>query len=130
METEDYSAHAVRFANGALGVIEATTANYPGDGERIEFIGTKGTALLSGYGYAARFHDGTVEEFSPPMATMGGGADPMAFPHDLHQAVWADFLDAVATGGKPRVTAREALAVHRLVDAMLVAGRSGKIVKL
>lgn len=130
METEDYSAHAVRFENGAIGVIEATTANYPGDAERIEFIGTKGTAVLSGYGYAARFHDGTAEEFSPPMATMGGGADPMAFPHDLHMAAWADFLDAAATARQPRVTAREALKVHHLIDAMLAAGRSGTMVKL
>jgi UDP-N-acetyl-2-amino-2-deoxyglucuronate dehydrogenase len=130
MQTEDYSAHAVRYQNGALGVIEATTANYPGDAERIEFIGTNGTAVLSGYGYAARFHDGTREEFLPPLETMGGGADPMAFPHDLHMAVWDDFLDAITQKRAPRVTAREAMKVHHLVEAMLEAGKTGMTVRV
>ncbi len=130
METEDYAGCAVRFANGALGVIEATTANYPGDAERIEFIGTKGTALISGYSLAVRYHDGSKAEFAPPLESMGGGADPMAFPHDLHLAVWRDFLDAIECGRSPRIPAAEALKVHRLVDAMLTAGRSEKKVKV
>lgn len=130
METEDYAAMAVRYAGGALGVIEATTANYPGAAERIEFIGSKGTAVLSGYGFSAQFHDGTEESFSPPAASMGGGADPMDFPHDLHRAVWADFLDAVETGRPPRIPAAEALNVHHLVDAMLTAGKVGGNVKV
>ena len=28
----------------------------------------------------------------------------MAFPHDYHRSVWRDFLDAVRTGGEPRVS--------------------------
>ena len=130
METEDYAACAVRYASGALGVVEATTANYPGDAERIEFIGTEGSAVLSGYGFAARFHDGGHEDFSPPLESCGGGADPMAFPHDLHRAVWSDFLDAIAEGRAPRVTAAEAMKVHHLIDAMLEAGRSEMKVKV
>lgn len=130
METEDYACCAVRFGSGALGTIEATTANYPGDAERIEFIGTKGTALISGYGLSVRYHDGSKEEFAPALESMGGGADPMAFPHDLHLAVWRDFLDAIETGRPPRVPAAEALKVHRLVDAMLEAGQSEKKVKV
>jgi len=130
METEDYAACAVRYTNGALGVIEATTANYPGQAERIEFIGTKGTAVLSGYGYSVHYHDGSEESFEPPLATMGGGADPMAFPHDLHLAAWADFFEAIEKHRAPRVSAEEALKVHHLVDAMLEAGASDKKVKV
>ena len=130
MESEDYAAVAVRYENGALGVIEATTAYYPGDAEKIEFIGTNGTAVLSGYGFSARFMDGSEERFAPPLDSMGGGADPMAFPHDLHLAVWEDFLDAIAEHRAPRVTAREALKVHRLIDAIIAAGKSGTMVKV
>ncbi|GAA0574193.1 Gfo/Idh/MocA family protein [Rhizomicrobium electricum] len=130
METEDYAASAVRFAGGALGVIEATTARYPGDVERIDFIGTEGTATLSGYGFSARFHDGSEDGFTPPPTAGGGGADPMAFPHDLHRAVWADFFDAIAHKRAPRITAREALKVHRLIEAMLEAGKSGATVNV
>src|SRR5437868_14724987 len=39
METEDLVAATVRYENGALGTIDATTAAYPGFPERIEIIG-------------------------------------------------------------------------------------------
>ena len=38
----------MRFKSGALGVVHATTTAYPGFPERIELIGTRGTALLEG----------------------------------------------------------------------------------
>ena len=130
METEDLVAAAVRYANGAVGTIEATTAAYPGSGERIEFIGTRGTALLSGYAFSLQRQDGTAEELIPNIAPGGTGADPMDFPHDLHLALWRDFLDALDQGRPPRATAREALKVHRLIDALLAAGQSDKKVKV
>jgi predicted dehydrogenase len=130
METEDLVSAAVRYANGAVGTIEATTAAYPGGGERIEFVGTKGTALLSGHAFTLRRHDGTAEELIPNIPPGGTGADPMDFPHDLHLAVWRDFLDALDEHRPPRVTAREALKVHWLIDALLEAGQSDRKVKV
>ena len=50
----------------------------------------------------------------------------MAFSHEGHRAVLADFLRAVRTGTPPRVSGREALKVHRLIDALLEAGRTGR----
>ena len=41
MECEDLVCAAVHWQNGALGVIEATTAAYPGAAERIELTGTR-----------------------------------------------------------------------------------------
>jgi UDP-N-acetyl-2-amino-2-deoxyglucuronate dehydrogenase len=43
METEDFAAAGLRFANGACGALMATTAEYPGFPERIELIGSNGT---------------------------------------------------------------------------------------
>ena len=48
----------------------------------------------------------------------------MAFPHDYHRAVMADFVEAVRTGRPPRVTGEEALKVHRLIDALIAAGKA------
>ena len=50
----------------------------------------------------------------------------MAFPHDYHLGVWRDFLDAIEAGRPPRVSGAEALEVHRLIDALLEAGASGR----
>jgi UDP-N-acetyl-2-amino-2-deoxyglucuronate dehydrogenase len=130
METEDLACAAVRYRSGAIGTIAATTAAYPGDAERIEFIGTKGTATLAGTALTVLRHDGTREDLAPDTSAGGTGADPMAFPHDYHLGVWRDFLDAIDAPREPRVSAREALKVHRLVDALLAAAVSDRKIKV
>ena len=95
METEDMVCAAARFANGALGTIDATTAAYPGFLERIELICRKGTASLAGTALVVRYHDGRKIDIAPDQSAGGTGADPMAFPHDYHRAVMADFVDAI-----------------------------------
>src|SRR6185295_5771967 len=62
METEDLAVAAVKFKSGALGVVHATTTAYPGFPERIELIGTKGSALLEGTSLQMKFQDGTSFE--------------------------------------------------------------------
>ncbi|MEZ5853920.1 MAG: Gfo/Idh/MocA family oxidoreductase [Hyphomicrobiaceae bacterium] len=130
MEAEDMVAAGVRFASGALGVIEATTAVFPGFAERIEIAGTRGSAVLAGTSLDIVCVDGTKETMSADGSAGGTGADPMAFPHDYHRAAWADFLEAVATRRPPRVTGREALDVHRLIDALLAAGAATTSVRV
>jgi predicted dehydrogenase len=43
----------------------------------------------------------------------------MAFSHDYHRALLADFVDAIATDRSPRTSGREALKVHSLIAAIL-----------
>jgi predicted dehydrogenase len=125
METEDMVAAAVRFANGAVGTIDATTAAYPGFPERIEMIFRNATASLAGPSLQIAWQDGRRETVETDNGAGGTGADPMAFPHDYHRAVMADFLQAIRTGSQPKVAGAEALKVHRLIDALIEAGRSG-----
>jgi UDP-N-acetyl-2-amino-2-deoxyglucuronate dehydrogenase len=117
METEDICGAALRFQNGALGTLDATTASYPGFPERIELVGSKGTAVLSG-GLAIHYQDGRTESLAASQAT-GGGADPMAFDNEAHRGVLADFLAAIDERRPPRINGSEALKVHRLIDALL-----------
>ncbi len=124
METEDMVCAAVRFTNGALGVIDATTAAYPGFPERIELIGRHGTACLAGTGLSVRFVDGRLLEIAPDATAGGTGADPMAFPHDYHRDLITDFLDSLDQGRPPRASGEDALQVHLLIDALLAAGRT------
>jgi UDP-N-acetyl-2-amino-2-deoxyglucuronate dehydrogenase len=121
METEDLVCAALRFADGALGTVHATTAAYPGYPERIELIGTSGTARLEGASLEMSFLDGTVVQLKTESGSGGTGADPMAFPHDWHRGVLADFLDAIEHGRRPRVDGAEALKVHRFIDQLLAA---------
>lgn len=130
METEDMVVAAVRYANGAFGTIDATTAAYPGFPERIEIIGQKGTASLIGTQLVVQLHDGRKIEIEPDQSAGGTGADPMAFPHDYHRASIADFISAIRTGGEPRVTGEEALKVHRLIAALIETGKAGRPVQV
>jgi UDP-N-acetyl-2-amino-2-deoxyglucuronate dehydrogenase len=122
METEDLVCAALRWKSGALGVVYATTSNYPGVAERIEIVGERGTATLAGTLAEIRWHDGRTERAGEEGTAGGAGADPMAFPHDYHRAVWSDFLDAIEHKRAPLVSGAEALKVHRLIDRMLQSG--------
>src|SRR5260370_35515393 len=46
IEVEDTGVAAVRFKNGALGVIEATTSAFPGLLKKTEIHGTQGSAIV------------------------------------------------------------------------------------
>lgn len=130
METEDMVCASVRFANGAIGVIDATTAAYPGFHEEITITGEHGTLALRGGTLVAQFHDGSEEHVEADTGAGGTGADPMAFPHDWHRAVMADFADAIREGRDPKVTGKEALRVHRLIDALIATGANGQPVEV
>jgi UDP-N-acetyl-2-amino-2-deoxyglucuronate dehydrogenase len=119
MECEDVVAGAVRFASGAIGAIDATTASYPGFPERLEFVFDQATAVLSGEALTLYRHDGSSETLFGTDDGHGGGADPMGYSHVQHRAILADFLDALDQEREPIVTGAEALNVHLFIDALL-----------
>ncbi len=125
METEDFVGAGLTFANGALGALMATTSCYPGRTEKLVIAGTAATALLEGGQLSLLPLDGEPEVLGEA-GGIGGGADPMAFSHEWHKAVITDFLDAIEAGRKPRVSARDALDVHRLIDALLRSAATGR----
>jgi predicted dehydrogenase len=118
MEAEDIVGAAIRYANGATGTIAATTCAYPGFADRIDIIGENGTATILGSTLAVAFHDGAEEQIADDAGEAGVGADPMAFSHDQHRSLIADFVDAVRNGRQPRANGVEALKVHILIDAL------------
>lgn len=122
METEDIACAALRFTNGALGTLSATTARYPGFAERIEIAGMRGTASLVAGKLDLHWIDGQRESVGEE-ATLGGGADPMAFTNDAHRAMLGEFIDALDQGRSPVNSGRAALAVHDVIDAVLESSR-------
>ena len=118
MESEDFVAAGLRFANGALGALMATTAQFPGDSESLVLSGTLGTARLTPGELHICYQDGREERVGET-ASSGGGADPMDFPHEWHQRLIEDFLDAVAHARTPATNARDVLGVHELIDKLL-----------
>jgi predicted dehydrogenase len=120
MQTEDSAAGAVRFANGAIGSVDATTAAFPGFSERIELSGTRATAVLAGSRLEFMAQDGSRRAIGEASGT-GGGADPMAFAHDHHRAVLAEFIDAIDAGREPRNSGASTLPALDLIEALLAS---------
>jgi len=129
MESEDYVSASLKFRNGAVGSLVASTASYPGDAESLTLHCANCVAHLQAGELLLRWHDGREERFGAS-ANTGGGADPMAFTHTWHRSIIEDFSDAFRRGSAPCVTGREALAVHALIDALIKSSAQQQMVSL
>ena len=129
MEAEDFVGAGLRFKSGALGSLCATTAAFPGATEFIEITFEHGAARLQGGMLTVHGADGSMSQFGEE-AGMGGGADPLAFPHSWHRDLIADFIAAVQSNGVPAVSGREALKVHKLIDALVLSARERRAVAI
>ncbi|MHA1190599.1 MAG: Gfo/Idh/MocA family protein, partial [Alphaproteobacteria bacterium] len=129
MESEDFVSAGLTFPGGTVGMLFATTACYPGNSEFIRLHFSEVTAHLESNLMSLAWHDGREEIFGEATAS-GSGADPMAFTSDWHMAIVDDFADCLETGKPPIVPGREALHVHRLIEALEKSGREGKRVRV
>ncbi|MBK5204385.1 MAG: Gfo/Idh/MocA family oxidoreductase [Polaromonas sp.] len=129
MEGEDTAAALLHYAGGAIAVMQATTAAYPGFPERIELNFTKGCATLEAGELQAVFMNGKTVTLGARQ-TSGGGANPMEFDHAAHRAVLHDFIRAVQSGTAPAITGRSALGVQQVIEAIMESSRSGSTVAL
>ena len=136
IEAEDTVAATLRFANGALGTIEAATSAYPGSDLRIEIIGEHGTAVLvndklTRWEFAEPFpEDASVLADGDNIVIKGGSADPMAMTREGHRRLVADLVDALRKNRPPTIPGAEARNAVALVLAIYEAARSGSRMKV
>lgn len=129
MESEDFVAGGMRFAAGFPGAVMATTASYPGNAESITLDCEKASVHLQSGVLTVNWRDGRTETFGETGGT-GGGADPMAFPHGWHRDLIAAFAEAVRAGRDPVPSGRDALDVHRLIDALIASSRERRAIEI
>lgn len=137
IEVEDVATATVRFASGALGVIEATTAAFPGSLKKIELSGTQGTAILEeesiikwDFAKMTRRDEKLLEEMRNRTKTGGGAADPAAIGHQAHAELFREFLKALKDGTTPRLDGREGRRSVELILAIYKSAKTGKAVDL
>ena len=75
------------------------------------------------------WRDGRTEEHGAVKST-GGGADPMAFTHEWHQAILTDFTAALREKRAPVASGRDALQAQKLIDAMRASSRTDRTILL
>src|SRR5579862_8283594 len=108
IEVEDTAVACLRFATGALGVIQATTSVYPGLPKTIGIHGDQGTVLIEqedilrwDFSSPTPEDDATRNRFAQRIGASGGAADPKAISHQGHARQLADFVEAIRVGRPP-----------------------------
>ena len=150
VEVETLAVALLRFANGARGVIQATTLAYPELPRRIEIFGERGTfvfdggrlqhmelidptpderaireELLATYGLAASTAPPSEKQPKTPPGT------PVPAVDMGHIPVMADFVAAIREDRPPLADGREARRAVELITAIYESGRNhGKPVRL
>src|SRR4029078_8144399 len=100
IEVEDTAVAVLRFKNGALGVIQATTSVHPGYPKTIAVHGNKGSAVIEQEDVLRwDFDPQTVddarvrERCAAKAGASGGAADPTAISREGHRRQLAGFVD-------------------------------------
>lgn len=135
LEVEDTAVAAVRFASGALGSIQGSTAIHPGFERRIEIGGTAGSAVLVGDVIREwHFADETEEDATLRARRAaadpgrGGASDPAGVGIAGHRRQYEEVTAAILQGAKPDIDGRAAMAAVAIVLAIYRSARSGRAV--
>ena len=137
IEVEDTATAAIRFKNGALGVLLATTSVHPGYPKQIAVHGDKGSAVIEhedvlrwDFSPASADDDEVRRRFAAKVGASGGAADPKAISHEGHRRQLADFVAAVRENRVPKVDGREGRKAVDLICAIYESNRTGRAVRV
>lgn len=137
IEVEDTAVAALRFKNGALGVIQATTSVHPGLPKTIAIHGDKGSVVVEQedvlkWEFTPELPDDHAvrQRFAQKVGASGGASNPAAISHEYHRRQLADFVQAIATNGTPLVDGREGRKAVELIRAIYRSAATGQIVSL
>jgi UDP-N-acetyl-2-amino-2-deoxyglucuronate dehydrogenase len=149
IETEDVAVGVVRFASGALGVLHATTAAYPGLSARLQVHGDRGSVVIDDdvLTFIHRTPQGTEREEKMMGSTSNSpnqvgdladavsagptaGSNPRGLGTRAHRAQYENFLAALAGTETLRVdltTNRQAISI---ITGAYESARTGRPVSL
>ncbi len=137
IDVEDHAAAIVRFESGAIGVIEGSTAIYPGYLKRIEIHGTAGSVMMEEEDFLkwdfakAKPRDKKIHEQMAGHKSGGGGAaDPTAIGHHGHAKQFADVLKAIKNGTTPLIDGAEGRRSVEVILGIYKAAETGRRVAL
>jgi predicted dehydrogenase len=133
IEVEDTAVACLRFASGALGVIQATTSVHPGLPKTIAVHGDRGTAVIEQddllrweFLDALPDDDALRARFAQKSGASGGSSNPASISHEGHRRQLADFVSAIQHGGKPAVDGREGRKSVAIIEAIYRSAKSGR----
>ena len=137
IEVEDVGVAALKFKNGALGVIEATTAAWPGLLKKTEIHVTEGSVIVEQddilmwqFAKPRAKDQAILEKFARKGGGTGGASDPKAISYIGHMEQLKDFVKAIETGRAPKVTGDEGRRSVEIILGIYQSSWTGKRVNL
>ena len=143
VEVEDTAVATVTFESGALAVLHATTAAYPGLTVRLQVMGSKGSAVIDndnlqffhaaasdeetqsgpmGFPGASNQAEAELARFAEPATQTN--LDPTLYPAG-HIRQYRDVVDAIRNGRPAGVTIQDAVTALSTVRALYVSATLG-----
>jgi predicted dehydrogenase len=149
IEVEDVAVGVVRFSSGALGVLHATTAAYPGMSARLQVHGDKGSVIIDSdvltfihrtptdttaderaYGESDKTIN-QIEDFPEASgASLSAGADPGQLGSTAHRRQYENFLAALDGAEELRVDLRTNRQAIAIITGVYESARTGRPVTL
>jgi len=135
IEVEDTAAAVIEYASGALGIIQASTASYPGHPARFSVTGERGSAVLADGVLVEWKVAGHLDDETEVLARFGGvsgsgASDPNSMTYKGHELQFRDVMDAIRAGRRPLVDGQEGRNALELILAVYESSETGKTVTL
>ena len=131
IESEDVISAVLKYSSGATGVIQASTAFWPGYTERIEIHGTRGTAVISGDKLTTWDVENDAGEPAPIDREVASGAsDPMAISLAPFERQFLDFGESIRAGHRPLSSGEDGYRALEVVMSAYKSCREGAPVRI
>ena len=133
LEGEDNAVATLRFKNGAIGVIEASTSVQPAQARKLEIHGEKGTIVIEDDDVKILLEGGNsadISDSSEEKKESSGASSPLGgFSIIPHKNQFEAIADVIEKNETPLVSGEESLKSLAIVLAVYESARTGKNVK-
>ncbi|WP_260982092.1 Gfo/Idh/MocA family protein [Paenibacillus sp. 32O-W] len=130
IEVEDTAVAAIKYKNGAFGVIQGTTSVYPGMETRFEIHGENGTIIFGDSGIKQWSFADSQEEAPQVEGTLAASSSATNISNDGHFVLVDDLIQAIREDRDPMITGEEASKAVKLILAIYESARTGREIKL
>ncbi|QAY73448.1 Gfo/Idh/MocA family oxidoreductase [Agromyces protaetiae] len=141
IEVEDVAVATVRFESGALAVLHATTAAYPGTGVRLSVLGSLGSAIIQD-DQLEYLHAWVETDVADGNASQNQAAEILG-PGDLvgtpkpadafvigHARQYVDIVSSIRDGAAPGVRVADAVTALAVVRSVYLSARLGRPIRV